>query len=99
MIVSGLATRELLPHQIKQIERALADVGELPMPHSALRSGWAAWRGEVRLIKAKGKLRLPMSPPKAGWAAGRIQRVISEEALTPAETQEARDARADTCTH
>ena len=66
MIASGLATRELLPHQIKQIERALADVGEF---------------GEVRLIKAKGKLRF-------------IQRVISEEALTPAETQEARDARA-----
>jgi hypothetical protein len=67
MIASGLATRELLPHQIKQIERALADVGEF---------------GEVRLIKAKGKLRF-------------IQRVISEEALTPAETQEARDARVD----
>ena len=50
------------------------------MPRSALRSGWAAWRGEVRLIKAKGKLRF-------------IQRVISEEALTPAETQEAHDAR------
>ena len=67
MIASGLATRELLPHQIKQIERALADVGEF---------------GEVRLIKAKGKLRF-------------IQRVISEEALTPAETQEAHDARVD----
>jgi hypothetical protein len=67
MIASGLATRELLPHQIKQIERALADVGDF---------------GEVHLIKAKGKLRF-------------IQRVISEEALTPAETQEARDARAD----
>jgi len=67
MIASGLAARELLPHQIKQIERALADVGEF---------------GEVRLIKAKGKLRF-------------IQRVISEEALTPAETQEARDARVD----
>ena len=80
MIASGIATRELLPHQIKQIERALADVGEF---------------GEVCLIKAKGKLRLPMSPPTAGWAAGRIQRVISEEALTPAETQEAHDARAD----
>ena len=50
------------------------------MPHSAVRSGWAARRGEVRLIKAKGKLRF-------------IQRVISEEALTPAETQEVQDAR------
>ena len=82
MIASGLATRELLPHQIKQIERALADVGEF---------------GEVRLIKAKGKLRLPIphSARRSGWAAWRIQRVISEEALTPAETQEARDARAD----
>ena len=67
MIASGIATRELLPHQIKQIERALADVGEF---------------GEVRLIKAKGKLRF-------------IQRVISEEALTLAETQEAHDARVD----
>ena len=32
----------LQPHQIKQIERALAEVGDF---------------GEVRLIKAKGKLR------------------------------------------
>ena len=46
MVAPGLATPgTLLPHQIKQIERALADVGEY---------------GEVRLIKAKGKLRLPM---------------------------------------
>ena len=94
MVAPGLAAQEALrPHQIKQIERALADVGELPtlaptawspcgVSHSAVRSGWAAWRGEVRLIKAKGKLRF-------------IQRVISEEALTLAETQEAHDARVD----
>ena len=71
----------LLPHQIKQIERALADVGEY---------------GEVRLIVAKGKLRLPMpySATRSRWAARRIQRVISEEVLTPAETQEPQDARA-----
>ncbi len=57
----------LLPHQIKQIERALRDVGEF---------------GEVRLIKAKGKLRF-------------IQRVISEEALTPNVPREEPDARPD----
>jgi hypothetical protein len=68
MAVFGSSPKIILaPHQIKQIERALDEVGEF---------------GEVRLIKAKGKLRF-------------IQRVISEEALTPAVPREETDARPD----
>jgi hypothetical protein len=68
MAVFGSAPKVILAaHQIKQIERALADVGEF---------------GEVRLIKAKGKLRF-------------IQRVSSEDALTPAVPGDPLDARVD----